>query len=174
MSEDSEVSFSSRYPISVSIRPINETGAEWQPFDEGPGYFSIPGGYEVCVRVKLIDNAILADLVKELQECPIITCLNLSENRNITNSGIPHLERLKNLTQLNLSSCNLTDEGLAPLAKLKKLTHLNLSYCNRITEIGFKPLKTLTRLTYLDLQGCVRINHAGMKKIERRGLTIHK
>lgn len=169
-----EHSFSSTLPILVLYRPQGDPAAQWQELDRGPGYFHIPAGDEVSIRIQNINDAILATLMKELQECPVIAELNLSENRNITDSGLDALKALPWLTSINLSSCSLTNTGLAKLAALPRLTRLNLSYCNRITDLGLKSLTHLNRLTYLDLQGCVKITNGGLSRLHLKGLTIHR
>lgn len=159
--------------LSLLIRPAEIRG-DWQDFDQGPGSFTIPQGYEACVRIKNIDDDVLQALVAELAECPAVTCLNLAENRKVTDASLQRIARLGWLVELNLSSCDLTDHGLAWLKELKNLRVLNLSYCNRLSGRGLKHLRELTNLVYLDLQGCPRINHAAIVKMtSRKGLTIH-
>lgn len=161
-------------PVILLIRPTESSDPEWTDFDLGPGIFTIPTGHEVSVRIKNIDNKILAALVKEIQGCPAVTELNLTENRNITDDGIKKITPLKQLTSLNLSSCDITDAGLEFLPQLTHLRRLNLSFCNRISDLGVKKIQTfIQKLDYLDLQGCVRLTNAGINKIEHRNLTIH-
>lgn len=169
-----ECSFSSSLPISVTVRPADQPGAEWQDFDEGPGIFHLPAGHVARVRIKNIDNSVLAHLVTELQACPAVTELDLAENRGITDSGLARLKPLRQLTSLNLSSCDLSDAGMDHLLAFDNLTRLNLSYCNRLTDRGAKTLSRLRSLEYLDLQGCVKITRAGVAHLDRHGLEIHK
>lgn len=130
---------------------------------------------EAAVRVRSIDDRTLRALIEELQPCPALTALNLSENRNLTDSGVALLPPLTHLTWLNLSSCSLTNPGIAHLAKLSRLEHLDLSFCNRLTDPGLKPLLELRRLRYLDLLGCIKITHAGVTVLEqKKHLTIRK
>jgi hypothetical protein len=164
-------SFSTTLPILVFTRAAGE---DWIEFDRGPGVFHIPEGSEAGVRIHNIDDNILGTLVGELEPCPIITSLNLSENRKITNAGLEELQRLPNLTELNLSSCDLTDNGLVYLAKLKKLKRLNLSFCNRISIAGLKNLARLDRLVFLDIQGCLKIKPADLTRFKHKGLEVHK
>lgn len=173
-SADQEAIFETSHGLWLSIRPAGEDSGEWQDFDQGPGRFAIPAGFEACVRIKNIDDAALLELATEVAACQAVTCLNLSENRKVTDTGLSRIAALTQLTILNLSSCDITDRGLTWLKGLKRLRVLNLSYCNRISEAGLKHLRVLTGLTYLDLQGCPRINHAAiLKTVARRGLTIH-
>ncbi len=167
-------SFSSTLPVIIYTRPAADPPADWQEFDRGPGFFHIPAGVEVMVRVKNIDDAELRELVRELAACPELTFLNLSENRKVGDDGLEHLRQLGQLGGLNLSSCSITDRGLAHLAALTRLAHLDLSYCNRLTDACVKPLRALLRLRFLDLQGCVKITHGGIARLQRRGLVIHR
>lgn len=168
----SEISFTTMLELRVLIRP-SASGGDWEDFDQGPGRFHIPAGWEACVRIKNIDDQILQILVAELKDCPAVVCLNLAENRKVTDAGLQRIARLGWLQELNLSSCDLTDRGLMWLKDLKNLRVLNLSYCNRLSEAGLKHLRALESLQFLDLQGCPRINHAAIIKIAaRRGLTI--
>ena len=174
MSSGGPTSFSSTLPVTVYTRPGSDASIDWQEFDRGPGIFNLPAGNEACIRIRNINDAVLASLVKELSDCAAITCLLLAENRNITNSGLACLKALPQLTRLDLGSCSLTDEGLAHLKALPNLTVLGLSYCNRITDAGLKHLRGLTRLEKLDLQGCVKVTHGGVARLRRPGLEIHE
>ncbi|NMC53096.1 MAG: hypothetical protein GYA48_05625 [Chloroflexi bacterium] len=167
--------FSSRFPIQVFTRQLGLSGPEtWREFDLGPGYFSIPEEHEVMVRARNIDDAQLLELITELEECPAITHLNLSENRKVTDASLPALARLKRLTWLNLSSCMITNRGLPSLTGLSRVTHLNLSYCNKLSDTGLKDLRALRGLRYLDLQGCPKVTRSGLARIERHNLEIYK
>jgi hypothetical protein len=170
-----ECQFSSRFPIKVFSRPMGSFGTEtWREFDLGPGFFNIPAGHEVLVRAKNIDDQQLLELINELEVCAVLTHLNLSENRKISDPSLPALSRLARLTWLNLSSCSITNRGLPALANLSRLTHLNLSYCNKISDTGIQELRPLRGLRYLDLQGCPKVTRSGMARLERHNLEIHK
>ncbi len=164
--------FSSVLPIIIYERPQGSDEL-WQDFDLGPGIFHIREGYEIQIRIQNINDATLSTLVNEVSGVPELAFLNLSENRNITDSGLQHLKELKQLKGLNLSSCSITGSGMDALSALSNLEHLNLSYCNRINDTGLRALKPLRNLSYLDVQGCIKTTRAGLTKIERRGLVIH-
>lgn len=140
----------------------------------GPGYFRIPAGCEIGIRIRQSDDGELAEIIREVQSCPSLTHLNLSENRKITDEGLECIESLKALQELNLSSCDITNDVFGLLKKMVGLKILNLSFCPRIGDEGLKLLRNCRRLEYLDLQGCPRITRAGLAKVERAGLTIHK
>ncbi len=166
--------FETDFAVSILVRSQEQTDAEWQDFNQGPGRFTIPAGCEAALRVKNIDDDELIRLVGELQGCQVITFLNLAENRKISDRGVAKLASLTWLTRLNLSSCTINSAAIESLIPLKKLIYLNLSYCNRLTDEALRPLKRFSRLAYLDIQGCQKITHAGVRRCEKRGLTIHR
>ena len=170
----SEYHFSSTLPIVIFCRPPDQSAEEWKEFDRGPGYFDLPEGQEVMIKVKQIDDAGLCQLCQDLAACSMITSLDLAENRKVTDDGLECLKTLSQLVYLNLSSCDITNSGLLYLLKLQRLRMLNLSYCHRLTDIGLRTLKGLPRLVFLDLQGVLKITKAGMSKIRKAGLTIRR
>lgn len=170
----SEPCFSTTLSVIITIRPLDDPGADWQPFDTGPGYFRFEPGYEARVHIHNSGNSDLAQLVSDLDGCKQVTFLDLTENRKITDSGLPRLKALDHLTQLSLSACDISDGGLVHLQPLDRLESLDLSYCNRLTDKGLRALEKLRHLKKLNLQGCVKITHAGVARLDRPGLEIHK
>ncbi len=164
--------FSSALPITVLTRPSADV--DWLELDQGPGYFHVPQGHEVRVRIKSIGDSELIELVQELRDVEELRFLDLSENRNVTNEGLKHLRHLPQLTGLNLSSCSITTTGLDHLLNLPYLSHLNLSYCNKLTEAAMKKLESMKRLSYVDLTGVLNIGTAAMARVRRRDLTINR
>jgi hypothetical protein len=171
--------FSSRFAVVVYTRPAGDPPEvwreeDWQELDRGPGYFTIPVGQVVSVRIHGIDDDTLEELVEEIAACSVVLEVGLAENRNVTDAGIACLAGLHQVVSFNLSSCSLTSAGMETLAGIRQLVRLNLSYCNRITDPGIKLINALPNLRYIDLQGCVKITNGGVSHIRRRGLTIHK
>lgn len=173
MSEEALTRFSSVLPVIIYSRPEGED-TDWQEVDRGPGYFSVPAGHEIRVRIKSINDADLAGLVDELQGIPALHFLDLSENRNVTNEGLARLKALPQLTGLNLSSCSISNTGLANLRGLQHLAYLNLSYCNHLSDPALKTLEAMRHLTYVDLQGCLGFTNGGLARMRRRTLTIYR
>jgi hypothetical protein len=174
MNDPQGTSFSSRHEIQVLLRPEDAAEGSWQELDRGPGYFHIPPGMEVGVRIRQSDDENLEEIFGEIRSCGNITHLNISENRKVTDYGLEGLIDFPHLTELNLSSCDITDDIFSILRKSSQLRILNLSFCNRISDLGLRALTELRNLTFLDLQGCSRITRAGLARIDRSGLTIHK
>jgi Leucine-rich repeat (LRR) protein len=173
MTDGALIRFSSALPVIVYSRPVGQD-IDWQEADRGPGYFHIPIGHEIRVRIKGIDDADLTNLVSELQGIQEIHFLDLSENRNVTNDGLVRLKALSQLTGLNLSSCAITNTGLNPLRDLPRLAYLNLSYCSRLSDPALKTLEAMKNLTYVDLQGCLGFTNGGLARIRRRSLIIYR
>jgi hypothetical protein len=174
MQEEGVVRFSSAMPVVIYTRPQNDPDQDWQEFDRGPGFFSVPVADEIRVRIKGINNEDLHELVKELVDVETLRFLDLSENRNITNEGLARLKALPQLTGLNLSSCSITSFGLTHLKDLPRLEYLNLSYCNRLADEALKTLESMRNLTDVNMLGCLSITNGGLARVRRRNLTIHR
>ncbi len=168
----SNAHFSSALPIVVFTRDANEIKGDWIEQDRGPGFFTLPVGHQALVRARQIDDMDLRSLINDLLEIRAVIGLDLAENRKVTDRGLEFLTALKQLSILNLSSCDITNIGLSHLKRLPRLTHLDISYCNRLTENALKPLNALTNLKELNIKGLISIKTAGYRKLERRGLTI--
>ncbi len=147
---------------------------DWQPFDSGPGIFSIPEDFLLGIRAQGIDDGALMQLVQELSSVHCLRYLYLAENRKITNKGIINLQNLPQIEYLNISSCDITSEGLAFLPSLTNLKFLDLSYCNRVSEKSAQYIQKLPRLQHLIIKGVIKINTSSLKKFEKRGLIIHQ
>ncbi len=171
--ETEPTTFSSTLPIIVYTR-LAQAGEDWQELDRGPGYFVVPPGHEVRVRIKSIADEDLLLLVEELRNVAALRFLDLSENRNVTNEGLARLRGLPQLTGLNLSSCSITNTGLKQLGSLPDLAHLNLSYCNRLSDEALKILEGIHQLRYVNLQGCLSITRAALSRVRRRSLEIYR
>ena len=166
--------FSSALPVIVYTRPAGQPGWDWQEVDRGPGYFDVPDDQEIGVRLKGIDDGVLAVLVEELRAVETLVYLDLSENRNVTNEGMVRLRGLPQLRGLNLSSCTITSSGLTPLKALLHLKWLILTYCNRLNDSALKTLESMSALEYVDLQGCYGFTQGGFSRVRRRSLKIHR
>lgn len=171
--DDHQAAFSSRLPIIVLTRPEG-SDEDWQELDRGPGYFWVPEGHEVRVRIKSIGDDDLPPLIEELQDVEQLRFLDLSENRNVTNAGLARLRGLPQLTGLNLSSVSITNPGLSSLKELPRLTYLDLSYCNRLSDDALKILEGIHQLTYVNMLGCLSVTRAGITRVRRRLLTINR
>jgi hypothetical protein len=170
---EDEIRFSSVLPVTIYARPAGEE-IDWQEADRGPGYFRIPAGRELRVRIKGINDEDLNVLMGELRDVQELRFLDLSENRNVTNDGLARLKAAPQLTGLNLSSCTITNTGLDHLRALPRLSTLVLSYCSRLSDPALKTLEAMKSLTYVDLQGCLGFTNGGLARVRRRSLKIHR
>ena len=66
--------------------------------------------------------------------------------------GLADLNKLRNLTILNIDHTGVTDGGLKDLATLARLTNLGLGN-TRTTDAGLKHLSSLKNLNFLQLSG---------------------
>lgn len=171
--EESLIRFSSTLPIIIFSRPAG-SDIDWQEVDRGPGYFSIPAGEDIRVKIKGINDADMLELANDLQGVQELRFLDLAENRNVTNEGLVRIKGLTSLTGLNLSSCSITNTGLNHLRELRRLAYLNLSYCSRLSDPALKTLEAMRNLTFVDLQGCLGFTNGGLARIRRRNLTIYR
>lgn len=147
---------------------------DWQEYDKGPGFFTLPVNLMLGVRARYLDDKMMRTMVEELAPVSGLRYLYLAENRGVTDHSAQFLSKLTQLRYLNLSACDIDSDGMAFLPALTNLEYLNLSYCNRISDRTATFVQKLRKLTYLDLHGCPRINTGGLKKFEKRGLTIYK
>jgi hypothetical protein len=81
----------------------------------------------------------------------------------LTDDGLAHVKKLKNVVWLNLKGTKITDVGLAHLADSKSLTHLHLELTG-IGDAGVGHLAGLENLQYLNVYG-TKVTDAGLKKI---------
>ena len=70
--------------------------------------------------------------------------------RSLTDNGLAHLARLKNITGLNLKDTKITSRGLVHLRGLDKLRWLHLEQ-TQVGDAGMQHLAELPRLEYLNL-----------------------
>ena len=71
---------------------------------------------------------------------------------NITNGGLRHIAELASLEELNLDSREISDSGLGHLRKLKKLRCLDV-FSGRITDSGCAHISRIKSLESLELCG---------------------
>ena len=81
---------------------------------------------------------------------PALENLSLDNCRSVTNRGLSHVAKLKNLRSVNLVSTQVDDAGLSLLANAKNLETLNLKF-TKVKGTGFASLATLPKLASLTL-----------------------
>jgi hypothetical protein len=105
-----------------------------------------------------------ADL-RHLQSFPLLDHLALKNCRQITDGGLAELSGLPNLRYLYLNDTPITDAGLVHLAGLGNLEELSLTH-TQVTGPGLIQLSGLTRLDYLYLYS-TRIPPDGVDEIQK-------
>jgi peroxiredoxin/Leucine-rich repeat (LRR) protein len=91
-------------------------------------------------------------------------------SRHITDTGMTHLAKLKDLKVLNIANAPLlTNDGLAKLKSLKNLERLSLR-TEKVTISGLSHLNALSNLVRLDIEGVQRddsnLDISGLSKLE--------
>jgi hypothetical protein len=164
--------FSTTLPILVLVHKPGTDPTEWLPFDKGPGYFRIPDDCEAQISIKNADDEDLKLLIQEVGSSDVITSLDLSENRKITDKGLMIIKGLSHLKELDLSSCDITNTGIEHLLDQAHLEKLSLRFCHRLTDPGVVKLRSLNLLTQLDLRNLPKITNGSLSKIKRKDLLI--
>jgi hypothetical protein len=124
-------------------------------------FSSAQGGTVVCFRGGTVDATL--ELARPyLEKLGDVTEIELG-GHDITDAGLVRLERLKKLRQLNLSKTKITDAGLAHLQKHRMLEELWLCE-TRVTDAGLAHVAKLLNLKYLDLSG-TRISDTGLVQL---------
>lgn len=77
--------------------------------------------------------------------------LMLSDNSEITDKGLAHLNGMTNITGLDIGKTGVTDAGMAHLATLTNLERLDISFNRSITDKGVRHLSGLVRLKELTM-----------------------
>jgi Leucine Rich repeat len=96
-----------------------------------------------------------------------LSFLWLEQEKNVTNSGLAHLQGLVNLRQLYIRRAHVSDAELAHLNGLKKLSTLVLDY-TQISDAGLAHLSRLTNLSELYISG-THVSDGGLAHL--KGLT---
>ena len=84
----------------------------------------------------------------------------------ITDAGLVHVQKMAELHTLQLNGCeNLTDAGIVHLSDLNNLQVLNLN-ATQITDAGLPHLARLTNLQQLDLGNCLKVSMDGIQTLQ--------
>eukprot|EP00543_Licmophora_paradoxa_P011220 CAMPEP_0202458294 /NCGR_PEP_ID=MMETSP1360-20130828/24288_1 /ASSEMBLY_ACC=CAM_ASM_000848 /TAXON_ID=515479 /ORGANISM="Licmophora paradoxa, Strain CCMP2313" /LENGTH=774 /DNA_ID=CAMNT_0049078775 /DNA_START=145 /DNA_END=2469 /DNA_ORIENTATION=+ len=102
----------------------------------------------------LADNSVAPNLIS----------LDLADT-DLTDMGMIHLKKLRNLSRLSLFYCNITNAGLRHISHLTKLEVLNLD-SREISDSGLAHLRTLKNLKSLDIFSG-RITDSGCSHLAR-------
>ncbi|WP_419194974.1 leucine-rich repeat domain-containing protein [Novipirellula herctigrandis] len=103
------------------------------------------------VRIALSQSDVTDDDLSIIASAEQLRKLDLY-GTNISDAGLIHVSKLRNLESLNLGFCNrLTNRSMDSIVKLRRLKYLNLGFCRRISDDAFQQLAALTELETLNL-----------------------
>ena len=112
-------------------------------------------------------------MLPHLRQLKNLTKLSLFDQR-ITDEGLQYLGEITTLVKLNFGRCDeITDDGLQHLAQLKNLTKLNVEGCHKITDNGIQIVGDLKNMTKLDLDGCSKITDHGLQHLPQLKKLTH-
>jgi hypothetical protein len=89
-------------------------------------------------------------MLVEVAGVEAIRSLSLSGSKAVTDEGLRHLARLRNLQHLDLDGTAVTDRGLAVLRELPKLERVSLAM-TRVTDAGIAHLASCEELRDVNL-----------------------
>jgi hypothetical protein len=118
------------------------------------------------LRILKLGNPITDEGLAHFQHVPGLEELWLHGCKNITDAGMVHVGKLKQLRYLDLGATKIGDAGLAHLSELSNLEHLELYYYTKITNSGLAHLAGLNKLTYLRLS-FTKIGDRGLLHLEK-------
>jgi hypothetical protein len=96
---------------------------------------------------------------------PVVAVSAGWRSHDLGDAEMPFVAAFDQLEKLDLQSCPVTDAGLAHLKRLKQLKSLNLDCCRNVTDAGMEHLKELPQLQTLVLDG-TRVTDAGLEPLE--------
>lgn len=105
---------------------------------------------KMVTLVNLQNSSVTDDQLVYLEALRHLFRLSLNGDAGITDAGLVHLGRMKNLTVLSLSDTSITDAGLAQLGQMAGLVELGLRG-TKVTDAGLQYLVGLEGLGTLDL-----------------------
>ena len=116
-------------------------------------------GFPRLKKLRLARNQVSDSALETLSACSSLEELDLSEDSLITDAGMAHIAKLRQLKKLNLWRVQISDAGTLMLAPLTKLEWLNLDN-TKLSDAGLPVLAQMTALTFLHL-GSTQITAAG-------------
>src|SRR5262249_45575186 len=103
-----------------------------------------------------ITAACMTDAAMErLSRLDFVTRVNCDGAPQLSDDGLPHLAKMPQLEELNLSGYHspITDRGLAVLRHLKRLKRFQMCWPQRVTDAGVAHLADCHELEHVNLLG---------------------
>lgn len=98
---------------------------------------------------------------------PQLWCLDLGYCGKVTDAGLLHIGRMRNIRQLALTACpRITDAGLPYLLSMPSLKSLDLRGCPGITDQGLQHLAAKGDWETIRLGGCPNVTQDGVTKLQ--------
>jgi len=91
-------------------------------------------GSKAIRELSLTGSDIGDEDLKDLQTLPNLVALNIGYNMRVTDRGLPHLAKLKNLQLISLDQTSVT-----PRAAIDCFKKMNLPFRPRFTTLGWTP-----------------------------------
>lgn len=79
-------------------------------------------------KLYMRENSLSFNGIHDLQGFSLLTCLDLGQNKNITDHGVERISRFPLLKALFLDNCNLSFRGFDSILQMPKLATVDLSY----------------------------------------------
>jgi hypothetical protein len=163
---------STTLPIQILARAKTEPKTDWFPLDEGPGYFDLDPTLEICLYLPRAEDETAETLAEEWIDCPLITKVDVSEGRRMSDQGLKALGRMHQVSELNVSACSISNQGIDFLFDMPNLQRLDISHCTGIGDLGLRRIEEIRTLTFLNLRGCPRVTRNGLKRLEKHCLNL--
>lgn len=130
--------------LQMKEMPLLESLTLIGPVTDLRGLRNFPNLRSLDVRRCTLDDTAL----ESLSGVPHLEVLRIERSPKITDAGIAHVARLKDLRDLQLLGTSIGDDGVSHLTRLSRLEHLSLS-SKHMTGAGLESLGRLTRLQSL-------------------------
>ena len=114
------------------------------------------------------NNSQTNELFNALIDCKNLTHVNLSSEIKVTDQHLELLGKCLSLKELHLENIEkITDTGLAHIQSLKNLETLDFSSNtnSNVTHLGISYLTQLTKLKSLEIQSFHKLSYKGLKEI---------
>ena len=119
------------------------------------------------VKVPVVDDSVLYALV---QNCPLLTTLDMSGNTELSNEALCEIAKLVLLKHFTANGCWLMEDSALAAITLActDLTHIELSEC-RITDVGVRTMAIhrAHKLRHVSLTDCMYLNNSCIQQLIR-------